>query len=1133
MTTHPPVKTPVTFLVIDDDPTAIMVLADMLKTEGQVLFATNGPEGLIQIRNYCPDLVLLDAQMPDMDGFEVCMALKADPATASIPVIFVTLFNDVDHEIKALNAGAVDFISKPINPRVVSLRIQTHLTLRRQAQESQLAEDALRQSEARYRSLYSGTPAIMHSIDARGIILNVSDLWLKTFGYTRDEVIGRKSIDFLTAESRRFASEVVLPGFFRTGLCNDIPYQMVAQDGRILDVLLSAVAERDPSGQILRSMAVIQDITERKRFENQLRATLEYTPNVAVQWYDSAGRVIYWNPASENLFGWTSQEAIGKTLDQLIYTMEEAQAFLGIMRQIEETRRPFGPFESPFRHKDGRIGWLFSTTFAIPMEGGQMGFVCMDVDMTARKAAEEATHQRERELDAIIENLPLMLFVKDAKELRFVRFNQAGEKLLGYPREALLGKNDYDFFPAEQADFFTAKDREVLTGSGAVEIAEEPIMTPHGTKLLHTRKIAINGPDGQPRFLLGISEDITSLKLAEKQLREINEQLTIARDKSDRANQAKSEFLANMSHEIRTPMNAILGLSEVLARSPMTMDQQDCVDKVLASGRALMGILNDILDYSKVEAGRLELEQAGFSLDSLMKDLVTIVSINAAAKHLKIRVDAVPGVPLWLVGDRLRLQQILINLTGNAVKFTETGEVVVTVSVVSVATRPEGRVVLHFEIRDTGIGIDGDVLSQLFTPFTQADSSTTRRFGGTGLGLAISRQLVKLMGGEIGVESVIGQGSIFWFTAPLVAGEAPAGGSEDTPSRMPLRALAGLSILVVEDNPINQDVARRLLEMAGAEVVVAENGLEAINRLKIPSARFDLVLMDIQMPVMSGYEATRHLRADLGLRDLPVIALTAGVMASDRQEALAAGVNDFLPKPFEVEQLISTVARYCGRPFPHPNPPPLGEGENDASPQRGEVGRGAEGDLFDADAALKRAGGDRDLLASLLRRFREQFRPIVADLNRLLAAEDRRELIRYVHTLRGVAGNLGAMALATRATDLETSLRATPEGVPLDDPGELAELASWVEKTLNAIREAEVIPAPTAMAVAAPNPQADADLADFHRLLAKQDTAAIDRFAALWGSLASRMDAESFGHLAQAIDDLNFRAALKILTEVS
>ncbi|CAK0777828.1 two-component system, sensor histidine kinase and response regulator [Gammaproteobacteria bacterium] len=1131
-------KTSVTLLVIDDDPNAIMIISETLKTEGQVLFATDGPSGLAQAREHCPDLVLLDAFMPDMDGFEVCVALKADPATAHIPVIFVTSFNDPKNEARALNAGAVDFITKPINPQVISLRVRTHLRLQRQAQKRQMAEDALQQSEERYRSLYGGTPAIMHSINAQGVIVNVSDLWLSTLGYTRDEVIGRKSIEFLTEESRCFAKEVILPEFFRTGACNDIPYQMVTKDGCVLDILLSAKAERDQSGEILRSMAVIQDITSRKRFENQLYATLEHTPNVAIQWYDQAGQVRYWNPASKNLFGWTSQEALGKTLDQLLYTHEETQAFLGMLRQIQDTGQPFGPFESEFRHKDGQTGWLLSTIFAIPMKGESRGFVCMDVDITKRKRAENELRASQQLLDNIIEYIPSMIFLKRASDLRFALFNRAGEELLGISREHFLDHNDYDFFPKEQADFFTEKDRMVLQQQGITDIPEEPITTARGIRILHTRKIGLKDESGNPIFLLGISEDITEHKEAEARLKEsqkFNETILLdspipmgvyradgqcvlandayahlvggsrrqllaqnfhqieawrktgllddclkslaevrqyrreisvcssfgqnlwadclilptklngephlllqifdlteirkateamrnAQTKAEAANRAKSEFLANMSHEIRTPMNAIIGLSGLALDLDLTPKLQDYLNKISMSAKALLSILNDILDYSKVEAGRLELDSTTFDIEKVLENITSLFTEQAKEKGLTFTVDVVSDIPKQLVGDPLRLGQVLINLTSNAIKFTESGKVRIQVG--NLEKESDGAT-LRFAIRDTGMGMNKEQVNGLFQPFTQADGSITRRFGGTGLGLAISQRLVGLMGGEIVVTSALGQGSEFSFTIRLAIPEGhPIPHAVIAPPAMAASAaIRGARILLVEDNEINQQVAREILERLCFVVIVAGNGEQALMILE--SGSFDLVLMDIQMPVMDGLEATRRIRRDGRFNDLPVIAMTAAVLAREQAECREVGMNDHIAKPILPEQLLGVLERWIA---PGKRIAPIHQNQTNES-QSGIDTLPDHLPGFDLGQAIQRLSGNRDLLMTLLKQFGEQFATTSETILGLIAQGQREEAAQQIHQLKGAADNLGAMELHRHAEALEQTLKASQSPV--------------------------------------------------------------------------------------------------------
>jgi signal transduction histidine kinase/CheY-like chemotaxis protein len=500
--------------------------------------------------------------------------------------------------------------------------------------------------------------------------------------------------------------------------------------------------------------------------------------------------------------------------------------------------------------------------------------------------------------------------------------------------------------------------------------------------------------------------------LLEEKVRQRTVELSEAILVANAASQAKSEFLANMSHEIRTPINAILGLAHLLTESALNSHQRDFLDKLQTSGKVLLRIINDILDFSKIEAGRLELENEPFRLEDVLSTLSTIFSMNLDIKPVAMRFDVTPGVPPCLVGDSLRLQQVLINLVGNAIKFTSQGEVILRVMKMA---ESDDESTLEFAVSDTGIGMTLEQRTRLFKAFSQADSSTTRRFGGTGLGLVISRRLVDLMGGSIVVESEPGKGSTFRFQARFGKHDVPDAKVEvaelaqgPTHAVSDTSSLKGIRLLLVEDNALNQLVAKEILVRAGAEVVIAGNGAEALVML---TPDISLVLMDIQMPEMDGLEATRRIRAMPEYTGLPIVAMTANVMESDVRACREAGMNDHVGKPLDVAELMSTILRWMDRVPAAPSPT-----DRQSQPS-------ADIAVLDAAKVIARMGLDEAIYWEIVAIFPEEYTLLSGRLHAALDSESWADATREAHTLKGMAGNIGAEELQAAAAALEQALR--------------------------------------------------------------------------------------------------------------
>jgi two-component system sensor histidine kinase/response regulator len=979
------------------------------------------------------------------------------------------------------------------------------------------------------------------------------------------------------------------------------------------------------------TLTFLTDVSERKRLEDDLKRTLAERETildnsiVGIVLLTPQGRVRWANRAMAEKFGTFGSDYIGNSLERHYVSRED---YMRVGGEVAAAVRKGQYFEAELqmRRDDGSLFWAYLSGGAVNRRDLSQGTVWVIMDITKRRQLEDDLNKSEEHYRQVVDNVTECILVVQGGQIIFA--NQRLFELTGYTREEMFSN---PFVTAIHPD-----DRQKVIDSHVRRLRGETVEQNYQFRLVNSRSgdivwvelsaVAIEW-EGKPATL-SFMTDVTKRRTLEESLQksmvervrlqtlQFESELKdaeVARRHAEQSTQAKSMFLANMSHEIRTPMNAIIGMAHLALRTELNPKQRDYIEKIHGAGISLLGVINDILDFSKIEAGKLDIEKLDFNLDEVLINVSTVTSYKAHEKELEYLFQVPPVIPRHLVGDPLRLGQVLINLINNAIKFTNSGEIYVACRLLEAS---EDQVLLEFLVRDTGIGMSAEQAARLFRAFSQADESHTRKYGGTGLGLSISKGMVELMGGRIWLESEVDRGSTVYFTAcfglaaiqtrelavpqemnglrVLVVDDNPvacailaenlsalpfavdvaAGGLEAlaairacdehqpygvvfTDLRMPgmdgielicevkrdpaLRAAPrmvlvsaygrdemhfrresslvdhfltkpvnastlvdtlvalftapassapsrslntavrfhDLSILLVEDNEINQQIARELMEGVGISVDVAANGRVAVDKLfSAGPGRYGMVFMDVQMPEMDGQEATRLIRAEGRFDSLPIVAMTAHAMIEERDRCIASGMSDHLSKPVHPATMFRVIGRWC--------PASLSQPQESMPVAPAAAPDGSEElviDGFDVADGLARTMGNRAFYLQMLARFRDGQRDVADAIRHALDDNDRRSAERHAHTLKGVAGQLGAIAMQELASTLETRIHEGAESPAL------VPLLDRLDADLSALQAAMARVLPGSMP-----PDAGAASGDFDRWIA-QDL--IDRFAAL------------------------------------
>lgn len=767
--------------------------------------------------------------------------------------------------------------------------------------ENRRAEEMLRNSEGRFRSIWEKSVDGMRLIDKDGITRAVNPAFCRLVGLTEPELLGRPYTDHYDQGED---AQARLDRFRKEHTARSIPEHMerriTLRDGRTVDVELS-VSFVEVAGEDPLVLTVFHDLSDRKQAEAALRESEflyhSLVDNLPQNMFrkDVAGRVTFVNQRYCQEMGKSREELTGKT-DFDLFPAHLAEKYHRDDQRIIQSRKPFEAVEAHFTPERGKTYVQVVKTPLFDRDGKALGIQGIFWDVTERKRMEEQLAFERDLLRALLDNVPDRIYFKDT-ESKFLQCSMAMAKRLGLKNpEEVVGKRDFDFHPSELAREFFADEQKILsTGTPIINKVERQFGADGGEIWASVTKVPLRNRAGFITGIIGISRDITEIKRAERDLQQ-------ARDAALESTRLKSQFLAAMSHEIRTPMNGVVGMIELLLDTDLSPQQREFAETVHSSAYALLHIINDILDFSKIEAGKLTLEVTDFDLREVVERSAELLAYRAQAKNLEIVSWMASDILPHLRGDLVRIQQILVNLIGNAVKFTERGEVVLRVLKES---ETDTRVTLKFAVEDTGIGIAAEAQAKIFQAFTQADGSTTRKYGGTGLGLSISRQLVELMGGKLELQSVLGMGSTFWFTVSLE--KQPGRPSHEVSSR-----LVGVRLLVVTENThLRQALASmtNLLGMNCAGVSTSDEALHALRDAVANTTPFDVAILDIKLAGADGLTLAQNIKAEAAIGDTKLILLTPLGQRLEVEIMRMAGLSGSLLKPVRLSRLEDCLLR--------------------------------------------------------------------------------------------------------------------------------------------------------------------------------------------------------------------------------